>query len=731
MNVEILARLLAVAAVLGRSAPALAADATEPEPTKGHATFSFRATCAANVTIKDAGGKGQDKLTVTFVETQEIELTRQPGSVSFRPELAASKSNVSVSGEGKYVNNDPRVPTQIWHYETDKQFEEHLGNWDQGMIGVPLPYNWFVCIGDFMGAGTTQAVKCVDNGEGAMPAAHMFATQALHEGAGTGLGGAWCEALGKKPYPLEWRFNLPPGMTKTRTYGTHRTYTGTTPQQDVTGSATISVDYEFHFIPPAYIEPEKPKVELQEIDRKLLPEEGNSVTATVSVTGDEPADAFRFTLYDVSKEPGTCCNSDDQNKDPDLSFAPGQPDWDVAALVALAPLVPGAGGGGGGEQCVATCDKEGKSATIQIACHDWGAWGKLKAQAKIKGEWEPAKVAGSGLDYVRIPYDDDDDHIADSWQADNGVADKAPTDDCDKAPTDQTNDGDGLSAYECYRGFNVLDAAGGLVHVRLDPRRKVLFVLDLSGYFEPGLWQQCSGITAYLVGQTGCRIKTWADAARLVNFRSSNAKNGDKFCVVVTPIPGYKKGDTALGSTEGKSGAIQAPRDVDSCRLFPDVADAWLQEYAQKLENAYEHPDSADGRDLGDPKLQPGPDGRPAPTNPVAALPPRMWKDAADRLKDPKTRQQLVAQCMRWTAIHEMGHACSLLGHYEKGDATAKEISVGNKTCPMCYSEHAQDLQYAVLQVLLKPEAAMPMSYGQFCRDADFNCWGHLNVKDN
>lgn len=82
---------------------------------------------------------------------------------------------------------------------------------------------------------------------------------------------------------------------------------------------------------------------------------------------------------------------------------------------------------------------------------------------------------------------------------------------------------------------------------------------------------------------------------------------------------------------------------------------------------------------------------------------------------------------MRQTAIHEMGHACSLPGHCEKGD----EPPVGNKTCPMRYSDRAQDLQYAVLQILLKPEAPMPMAYGQFCRDADFNCWGHLNVKDN
>jgi hypothetical protein len=480
---------------------------------------------------------------------------------------------------------------------------------------------------------------------------------------------------------------------------------------EVSASCEIEVSYNVVVIPTSGDKP-PPRVELEETDRSWWPEDGDSLTATAKVTGDKPAQAFRFTLYDVSKEPGKCGNSDDAKTDPDLSFAPDQGDWSIKQ---------------DGEQWVATSDNEGRSASIGIACHDWGAWGKLKAEAKIEDEWEPAQVAGSGLGYVRIPYDDDDDHIADSWQAAYGVGGKAAKDDSGKKPTDQANDGDGLSVYECYRGFEVLGQDGMSSQTRLDPLEKTLFVLDLSGYFGEGLWKQCSGITAYLVGQRGCRIKTWADAARLVNFRSANAKNGDKYCVVVTAIGAYKPGDTAVGLTKGQSGAIRSPRDVDGCYVYPGVADAWLQDLAQRLQNAYDHPDSADGRDFGDPK--PGPDG--TPTNPAAGLPRRMWQEAANRLKDPAVRQQLVAQCLRWTAIHEMGHACGLMGHVAKGDPDAKEIPSGNKSCPMRYSDNAQDLQYAVLQVLLKPDAAMPMAYGQFCRDADFNCWGHLNVKDN
>ena len=57
-----------------------------------------------------------------------------------------------------------------------------------------------------------------------------------------------------------------------------------------------------------------------------------------------------------------------------------------------------------------------------------------------------------------------------------------------------------------------------------------------------------------------------------MNFRSSYAKNGDKFCVVLARGDA-KKGSNVLGETEGKDGPIQAPRDVAYCRVFPAVAD--------------------------------------------------------------------------------------------------------------------------------------------------------------
>ena len=120
----------------------------------------------------------------------------------------------------------------------------------------------------------------------------------------------------------------------------------------------------------------------------------------------------------------------------------------------------------------------------------------------------------------------------------------------------------------------------------------------------------------------------------------------------------------------------------------------------------------------------------PAATGTATSLPRAMRKRASDKLSE-GYRQQLADQGMRQIVVHEMGHCCGLMGHYRKDDPAKREASIGNKTCPMHYSDYTDGLQYIVLQVLMSPGAAMPAGRGQFCKDDDFDCWGHLNVKDN
>jgi len=93
-------------------------------------------------------------------------------------------------------------------------------------------------------------------------------------------------------------------------------------------------------------------------------------------------------------------------------------------------------------------------------------------------------------------------------------------------------------------------------------------------------------------------------------------------------------------------------------------------------------------------------------------------------------RQMLVDQAMRQVAIHEMGHACGLWGHFRAGDPQRNEAeALGDKSCPMYYSEAGQSMPYLILQTLLSPGATTAATFGAFCK-TDQNCWSHLNVKD-
>lgn len=86
----------------------------------------------------------------------------------------------------------------------------------------------------------------------------------------------------------------------------------------------------------------------------------------------------------------------------------------------------------------------------------------------------------------------------------------------------------------------------------------------------------------------------------------------------------------------------------------------------------------------------------------------------------------MVQQQLRATAIHELGHACSLPGHTIGG----KEGNTGNKLCFMCYTNTERDWQFTVLQTLFKSGSLLPVESGIFCKDSDFNCFSHFDIKD-
>jgi len=676
-----------------------AADAQEADYTGWQIIVTGIETTTAKYR-SDLGYRVTDECTIVKRGNSRYVINEDPqgeGLQRFSAERVSAITHLRVSGQGSayFYDADPPL-TQRWSYRLGPSpYPEEMESFAPGSGGAP----------QLRPDEPLFMPRRIDVSS-YVPEAEWEVTPEEHSslaGAKDLAIKAWEASEEGDPGPLEFVFphrldgeHLTASASRSFTFNLHDLL----PIDEVQGICSIEVTYNVTVVPATGDSP-TPRAELEEIDRSWWPEENNSLTARVFVRGDEPAQAFRFTLQDVSTEPGVCGNSVDQNADPDLAFEPDAGDWSVEKA---------------GDGWVATSNEGGMEATVKIACRDWGAWGKLRAEAMIDDRWEPAQVSG-GLDYARIPFDDDDDHVADSWQAAHDVGGMAARDDRGKEPVNPGNDGDGLSVYECYRGFVVLTDTGE-EHVSPDPRQKVLFVLDKSGLFDPGVWERCSGIKAYLLDATMSQPgPTPPDGARLVNFRSSYAKNGGKYCVVVTPVEGFYKdsdGDIPMGVANGPGGGCPtSPRDVESLYIYPGNALAWINTFATRLGIAAAQPDSKEAKEFD--KL---------------GLPRAMWKRASDKLSE-GYRLQLADQTMRHTVIHEMGHCCGLMGHYRKGDPSMKEEPIGDKNCPMCYSEYSDGLEYIILQVLMKPDAAMPMAYDRFCSDGDFDCWGHLNVKDN
>jgi len=332
-----------------------------------------------------------DECTVTHSGTAKYRVTRDPergaGMESYSVELVSSNAQIEVTGQGKAVLE---VGTKTWTYSLTPGVSPN--DWPLFCPGAggknPSPDEpTFLFNSVSIGMHVSGWEKTPD--EGGSPAEDL----ALR---------AWEMASGGE-HPLRYDFphrldadHLTASGSRTYDYKEDRL-------AEIVAQAKIVVTYNV-VLTPKGAQPQPPPVELDEIDKQWLPQEGNTIEATMRVGGGKTADAFRFTLYDVSREPGTCANSQDANTDPDLTFSHEQGGWFIVQQT----------------NATATSNHGGTEGTVEIACHDWGAWGKLKGEAQVDGAWQPAKVKGSGLAYVRLPYDDDDDHIADAWQDKKG-----------------------------------------------------------------------------------------------------------------------------------------------------------------------------------------------------------------------------------------------------------------------------------------------------------------------
>lgn len=251
----------------------------------------------------------------------------------------------------------------------------------------------------------------------------------------------------------------------------------------------------------------QPGVRLSHPGIKWLPEENNSLELKSELMykdrGWKPALAHMcrihyFELLNVSEEKGVCLNNPvpkeaDQCRDLQLKNEKDHEAFDDAK--------------GTGK-----CDKKElyqqsrtkrpeKEYTITVYSRDFGAYGLLRSFANVNKktslEGKPVYISISvkktdvahpdgrikKTEYadnrVTIPYDIDENHIADGgWITQGGVIVPDPVknnDDEDDKPVGDGFKGDGLSAYEEYRGFRIVDG-GAVSHLRTNYKLKDIFV---------------------------------------------------------------------------------------------------------------------------------------------------------------------------------------------------------------------------------------------------------------
>ena len=397
---------------------------------------------------------------------------------------------------------------------------------------------------------------------------------------------------------------------------------------------------------------------------------------------------IRFTLEEVSKNSGFCINFPvNGSTKVDLRFAKTQPQ----GITLQGTLTP-----------TAETNEKVLEASVILESTDPGAYGKLKAtcaELDLKALHEPTNTYA-----LALPRDDDGNHIADAWEEKNGAKGLAATWDGAEV-SGQATKGDGLALYEKYRGAVVLEGSQQFWK-RLAPKEKVLFVVDEGGIFLPEAWKSASGITAYRVSPAVVEMGNRPEAARYLNTSFSQFRNGRKYAVVISLKEDSPAGEEGtLGWTKGNP-----PWRVQFCEVFRGTCQKWISNLIKNLQTAVADSNSPERAYFTE----------------NCKFPLWLVDKALKQLQDPVTREKLVQQQLRATAIHELGHACSLPGHVVAG----KESNTGNKLCFMCYTDIERDWQFTALQTLFKSGSLLPAESGIFCKDSDFNCFSHFDIKD-
>lgn len=465
---------------------------------------------------------------------------------------------------------------------------------------------------------------------------------------------------------------------------------------------------------------------IHQVDRNILPEPNISFNATVlgRNTEDIRITEIDYTIFDISNDKGTCLNDrtpGTMNNEPDFAVLQDEnPSLEISS---------------GDVNSIQVTDRDGSTfgTGINIHCLDYGAWAKVKASISYtdrRGQQHTSDAVADMVEsktYITLPQDLNENRIADKWEEDNHVAGRPPESDEETSPGN-SHTGDGITLFEEYRGFMVTEADLTQHHVRLDPSKKEMFVVDDWGLFGSAIitWERASGITPYILTLdqiNGSEGGTETDAAyRLVDFNRGYA-GGSKYAVLMKradghtdPYPLEGHSQTAFGYSGNSE--FNSPLNSKHVVIFPDrIRDAM-----------FSAGDTVSMLLVANPS-------RTRFTFSSGTYTRRFLNRFVELINIPAVFAQLVSYITTFTVVHETGHACGLTHH----NAAGNEFS-GDDNCPMKYIGTLQNFSFmlAYLQrgVLRDLEEAPPGTYfvitysgWRFCTAPD-NCKSKLNVND-
>lgn len=446
---------------------------------------------------------------------------------------------------------------------------------------------------------------------------------------------------------------------------------------------------------------------LKQVDLNLLPAPNQLFMAMFEVECDQRIKEIEWTLFDISKEKGRCLN----DKDP--AYYKPEPDKDLTIEVSENEYYTMT------ETPTSITAKGGSAAPhyIVIKANDYGGFGKLSVRIKVRDTYFQATCEGWGNSFINIPYDMDDNKIADKWEFDNGVAGYPADWDQETIPTGQATNGDGITNYEEYRGFYQIEATGDAIHTRTNPMRKEIFIVDNNRIFSTYMWENASEIRSYFVNENYMKASLTGDNLvnnnefRRVNFCKGYAA-GEKFAVYLIGVSGlvdpYYSVCAGLTDYWGCSN-YGPPVNVNYTIVMPDRIRAFYHKMKDTLNYVVANGRFSEYSEWTD-------------STTIC--------DFASILNNPDQFEALVNYSVNVTSTHEVGHACGVRHH-------SPDPFAGFNRCVMkftLYFDRIFNFLFTHLTILRESgtEGIIPiLAVGNwhFCK-TDHNCWGQLKVND-